>query len=150
MEGHDNKDNDSIEQQQYPEQEKKSKGKRRIIIPLVISFIIVFIIGVIILPYILDVTTEDPPIYRQYTDFEGKDRIVYKNEKLNVIITKTYNNLNEEYEYSASWFDIEGDEYNIWEYRSKGSLYHAILKYAEELSENQLKWFDYMYYNVIT
>ncbi len=52
--------------------------------------------------------TEEPvkPIYENYTKFEADDRIVYKNEKLNVTITSTYSSYYNRSSYNAEWIDI--------------------------------------------
>ncbi len=148
MEGHDIKDNISPEQQQYPE---KSKSRK---IPFVIGITIGLILGIVISPFIMNIFSEDKseiPIYQQYSYFVADYRLVFRNDKLNVTITENYDDFEMRNEYYANWIDIDGrDRGTFIEHTTPIALYKNILSYAEELSENQLKWFDYMLKNKVT
>lgn len=122
--------------------EEKKKGR---IAPFIIGIIIGLVIGVIFSPYFLEVyTVREPPIYNQYDKYEGEDKIVYKNEALKVTITIT-----PAYDYyQAEWIDIYDQSYLEGRY-SPTELYDLILMYAERLSENQLKWFEYLLKNIV-
>jgi hypothetical protein len=147
LEGEDIYNNNSIEQQ-YPE---KKKGR---ISFLVLGIIIGLILGMVISPFIMDMNSEDKseiPIYQHYSKSTGEHSRVYRNEKLNVTITKWYNYVIEGYCYHAEWIDVYGYYNDTSQYYGSPLLLHdAVLTSADKLSENQLKWFDYMLHKIIT
>lgn len=138
-------------EEKYPVQQIPLKTIRGMIILIVLGMIIMFITGMILSPFLFNYATEEEPIYQQYTEFEGEYRLVYKNDKLNVTITRKpapYQAY--QYLYDAEWVDIDGLDSNAYNYSTPSALYNAILEYAEEITENQLKWFDYMFKSVIS
>jgi hypothetical protein len=101
-------------------------------LPIILMFIVV-IIGPFTYLYISGIMDEKP-IYQQYTKYETHDIIVYKNEKLHVQIT---------YDKDTLWYEAENpDMHTIGQ--TPGELYSNIIRYSEHLSDEQIRWFDYM------
>lgn len=132
--------------------EGENKNKKRIIlIALVIIAIIVLWILIPNIPKLMQQEkneNEEKPIYQQYEKFEGKDTIVYRNDELNVSITREYDDYWDYTVYEAEWNDIKGNPGSI-SASTPENLYDEILEEAEDLSSNQLKWFEYMCKNTL-
>jgi hypothetical protein len=147
MEGNNIKDNHITEQQPYPQQQYSRQ--KRINLPLIIGSVIILIVIIMTSVVIIDMWNEEIPEHKQYTKFEGDGKTVYKNENLNVTITKAYDSWDNEWEYQAKWFSIYGHADDTDAYSSTTKLYNAVLVYAEILSVNQLRWFDFMLKNIV-
>ncbi|MEE9118886.1 MAG: hypothetical protein V3U02_09895 [Calditrichia bacterium] len=111
---------------------------------LLIGIVIGLVIGLAIRPYITELTNpSEDPIYQHYDEFSWSDSsTIYRNEELKVEITVNYYPNGNDYD--ARWVNITGDDYGLYNWWNPSSLYERILVYEEELSENQVKWFEYM------
>jgi hypothetical protein len=121
----------------------KNKGRK---LPFNFRFIIGLVIIVLFLLFLVLFRVEIPekktPIWGTFSMYKGEDNTtVWRNEKLDVKIinSSSYDNSN----YTAEWIDNEGYKYSISHF-SPLQLYESVLYYTEDLSENQLRWFEYM------
>jgi hypothetical protein len=129
---------------------EKGKGKN---IALIIIVVIILIILWLLIPNISEISepeneSEGKEIYQEYEKFSADNITVYKNEKLNVTLTIQPSRRGNFTEYEAEWVNIWGRLDSVQE-RSLKALYHGILREAESLKIDQIKWFEYMTENVI-
>lgn len=110
---------------------------------LLIGILIGIIIGHLISPYLSELTapTEDP-IYQQYEESSWGEYTVYRNEDLKVEISVEH--FSSGNGYYARWVNITGNDFGLSGWWNPSSLHEYILEFSEELSENQLEWFEYM------
>ena len=131
-------------------EEEKSKRRSSIVLIIVVVAILVALwITVPNIPKLFEEeekTTSD--IYQQYDEFQGDNILTYKNEQLNVTITRNYNARRNTTGYEAHWVNIWGDESSVLG-RSYEALYDEILRQGLSLSTNQIKWFEYMIENIV-
>ncbi len=129
------------------DQIETKKGKISI---FVVGIVIGLIIGIIVSPFLSNLYNDESetPIYQQYTKFERENETVYKNEKLNVTIRHNFS-LGHDI-YKADWINIHGETDDSYSWHLNKTLtLGAVLGNAVELSDIQLKWFDYMLNNVV-
>lgn len=118
---------------------------------LLLGFIIGLIIGIILTSYVqIFFTDETPetPIHQQYNKFEWISITYYYNEQLNVTIKIGYDNWGYPL-YVGEWIDINGNLNYTFAFDTLEELLDTIFTNEKDLSDNQLKWFDYMLNDVV-
>jgi hypothetical protein len=123
---------------EHHDSEKKKKGRT---LPLIVGMVLGLIIGIIISPIVIDIFNDDTPIWKEHTKHEGEDRTVYQNSKLNVSIIITQYPSSTYYE--ADWKELDGGTGFSSAYSNPLSLLDGVLYYANDMTTNQLAWFEY-------
>lgn len=129
---------------------EKGKGKS---IALVVIVVIILVALWLLIPNISKLSeseneSEKKEIYKDYEQFNTDNITVYKNEKLNVTFTREYSQRGNFTTYEAEWVNIGGRLSSVRE-RSPETLYDEILRSAENLTSDQIRWFEYIIENVV-
>jgi hypothetical protein len=121
-----------------------SRRKAVALIALVIAILIIFMILIMNLPKLLNPEddTKNDAIYKQFEKFEGESTTLYKNEALNVSLTRQIERMNIT-TYVAEWIDIWGNSSSA-RGRSPESLFDEILREAQDMTVDQIKWYEYL------
>lgn len=128
-------------------EEKKNGFIEKLLIVFTIGLIIGYAVGFVLHSV---VPTPETPIYKEYTsssmsDNEGIYNIRYTNNELDVKINK---NVPAPHRYNAVWYH-ENEDIETPFFDSDEELLLYIDDNWVSLSEDQLKWFDYMIRNVV-
>ena len=126
------------------------KGKRKTILFIALMVIILVALWLLIpnIPGLLEPEEEDKQIYQQYEVFETENVTTYKNVKLNVTLTREYHLRGNFTGYEAEWVNILGN-FSSAKGRSPETLHDEILRNAESLTSDQIRWYEYIIKNVI-
>ncbi|MHA2401253.1 MAG: hypothetical protein ACXADU_20515 [Promethearchaeota archaeon] len=140
MEGN---DNSLSENKENIKPGKTEKSKMDLVLFLVIGILIGIIIGHFMSPYLSELTAPaEDPIYQQYEESSWGEYTLYRNEDLKVEISVEH--FSSGNGYNARWVNITGKDYGLYGWWNPSSLHDYILEFSDELSEIQLKWFEYM------
>lgn len=129
---------------------EKGKGKN---IALIVIVVIILVALWLLIPNISklaepETESKEKEIYEEYEEFNTQNITVYKNEELNVTLTREYNPRGNFTSFEAEWVNIWGRLSSVRE-RSPKVVYNGILREAESLESDQIRWFEYMIENVV-
>jgi hypothetical protein len=130
---------------------EKSKGRPMLFMVVIVVILIVLWILIPNIPKMLDPEEEKEDtsqIFKQYEEFEGENTIIYKNEALNVSLTRDHNIRRNATSYEAEWIDIWGNSSSA-RGGSPEAMYDEVLREAQDMTSNQIKWYEYMIKNKV-
>lgn len=143
------------------EYKEKNKGRKA---PLVVGIIIGIIIGFVLFsPNMIGLLYEESeseqqhqkgepeiPIYENYIMFESEDTKTYRNENLTVQIVVEYYYTYDGLLYDINYYASHSFEVTITSNEdSPNDLLSAILQNSRDLTDNQLKWFNFTCKNIL-
>jgi hypothetical protein len=120
------------------------KGNRKTILLIALMVIILVAAWLLIpnIPGLIEPEVEDKPVYQQYIIIESNNSKTYKNDKLNV--TLIHNNPSANFTaYEAIWISKVGN-YSYAKGESLDDLFSEISRDAVSLTNDQIKWYEYM------
>lgn len=126
----------------------KSNRKTMLLIVLMVIILVAAWLLIPNIPGLLEPDEEGKPIYKKYNVFETKNVTIYKNEKLNVTLTREYHPRGNFTGYEAEWVNILGN-FSSAKGRTLDALHDEILRSAVSLTDDQIKWYEYIIENVI-
>ncbi len=126
----------------------KSKRKNIFLIVLVVIILVALWLLIPNIPGLLEPEEENKLIYQQYEVFETVNVTTYRNDKLNVTLTSEYNPRGNFTGYVAEWVNILGN-FSSAKGRSPENLHDEILRSAESLTGDQIRWYEYIIENVV-
>jgi hypothetical protein len=127
----------------------KSIRKDKLYIVVLVIIIVALWLIIPNIPGLIEVEEEnDGPPPQKYEKIQSEDIIVYENLDLNVNITRIQIEGRETPTYEAHWTNATGDFKSVVA-SSSDKLFNEILQVEEDLTSNQLIWFDYMLEKVV-
>jgi hypothetical protein len=131
------------------EGERSSKGS--LVLVAVVVIIIIFLW--LLIPNLSKINNpeneEDETIFHEeFEEFEGINVILYKNEELNVSLTREFSPRRNATSYVAEWINIWGRPISERE-ESPQDLYDEILREAQDMTVDQIRWYEFMIDEII-
>jgi hypothetical protein len=121
------------------------KDRRKTILLVALMVIILIAAWLLIpnIPGLIEPEEGDEPIYEQYDVFETENFTAYRNQKLNVSIKQYNTALVNSSAYEAEWLSIAGN-ISYTKGNSLDELYNNILGRIVSLTNDQIKWYEFM------
>ncbi len=120
---------------------------------LVVMVVIIIIFLWLLIPNLSKINNpekgeEDDIFHEEFEEFEGNNVIVYKNEELNVSLTMEFSPRRNTTSYDAEWINIWGRSESERE-DSPLDLYDEILREAQDMTVDQIRWYEFMIQEII-
>lgn len=132
--------------------EEGDKSSRGSIVLVVVVIIIIILLWLLVpnLSKIIDPGNGngEPKIFEVFEEFKGENTIVYKNEALNVSLTRDHNPRRNVTSYIAEWIDIWGNS-SAARGGSPETLFDEILREAQDMTVDQIRWYEFMIQEII-
>jgi hypothetical protein len=120
---------------------------------LMVMVVIIFILLWLLVPNISKITSPEEgeveeETFEDFEEFEGNNVILYKNEELNVSLTREFSPRRNATSYVAEWINIWGGPISERE-ESPQDLYDEILREAQDMTVDQIRWYEFMIEEII-
>lgn len=131
------------------EGDKSSRGSMVLVVVVVIIIIFLWLL----IPNLSKINNpeneeEETVFHEEFEEFEGINVLVYKNEELNVSLTREFSLRRNTTSYIAEWINIWGRSLSE-RGESPQDLYDEILREAQDMTVDQIRWYEFMIEEII-
>jgi hypothetical protein len=127
----------------------KSNRKGYFRIAVIVIIIIALWLLIPNIPGLIEIEEDnDDSSPQEYDKIDSTDTIVYRNDVLDVKITRNKIEDRENPTYEAQWTNITGNSSSVLS-NTPDNLFNEILQVQEDLTSDQIIWFDYMLEKVV-